>query len=216
MTAQQVAAGDPEFTTKWFSAAKPVWDNLMPREKPTRLLEIGSFEGASACYLIETLGSKYPIELHCVDTWQGGIEHQSGGLYEKPMTVVEERFRRNTDLARAKAPHPIDLQIHKATSDMALAGLLASGKASYFDFIYVDGSHQAPDVMIDAVLAFKLLRVDGILAFDDYLWSEKLATGVDPIRCPKIAIDAFTNIFCRKIKVLPGGGIQLYTRKTAE
>ena len=38
------------------------------------------------------------------------------------------------------------------------------------DFIYVDGSHQAHDVLCDAILSFKLLRVGGIVCFDDYLW----------------------------------------------
>lgn len=212
----EVGVLEQEFTTNWFSVARSVWNNLMPRENPKRVLEIGSFEGASACYLIETLGARYPLELHCVDTWQGGVEHQSGGFYEKSMSEVESRFRRNTDIARERAAHAIDLHVHKTTSDLALAGLLAAGKASYFDFIYIDGSHQAPDVLTDAILAFKLLRVGGILAFDDYLWSENLPQGVDPVRCPKIAVDAFCNIFCRKMKVMPGGGVQLYARKTAE
>lgn len=205
-----------EFTTNWFSVARPAWDNLMPRENPKRVLEIGSFEGASACYLIEKIGAKQPLELHCVDTWEGGVEHQAGGLFEKSMSDVERRFTRNVEIAQTRATHPVDLHLHKTTSDIALAQLIAAGKTSYFDFIYVDGSHQAPDVLIDAILAFKLLRVGGVLAFDDYLWNEALPYGVDPIRSPKIAIDAFCNIFCRKVKVIPGGGVQLYTRKTAE
>ena len=37
-----------------------------------------------------------------------------------------------------------------------------------FDLIYIDASHYAPDVLSDAVLAFKLLKPGGILIFDDY------------------------------------------------
>jgi hypothetical protein len=72
--------------------------------------------------------------------------------------------------------------------------LVAAGKQGYFDFIYVDGSHQAPDVLADAFLSFRLLRENGVIAFDDYLWQEALPDGIDSIRCPKLAIDAFTNI----------------------
>jgi predicted O-methyltransferase YrrM len=97
-----------------------------------------------------------------------------------------------------------------------LAKLLASGKEGFFDFIYVDGSHQAPDVLCDAVMSFRLLRPGGIIAFDDYLWQEPLPYGADPIRSPKIAIDAFTNIYCRKITVLSMHLYQLYVRKLSD
>ncbi len=46
---------------------------------PRRVLEVGSYEGASACYLIDRLAVRHELELHCVDHWRGGIEHQSGG-----------------------------------------------------------------------------------------------------------------------------------------
>jgi hypothetical protein len=54
------------------------------------------------------------------------------------------------------------------------------------------------------------------MAFDDYLWQEQLQYGADPIRCPKPAIDAFTNIYCRKIKVLSAPLYQLYIQKISD
>lgn len=105
---------------------------------------------------------------------------------------------------------------HKGSSDIELAKLLADGKQGYFDFIYVDGSHQAPDVLCDAILSFRLLKTNGVIAFDDYLWAETLPTGVDPIRCPKPAIDAFTNIYCRKLRILTAPLYQLYIQKTGD
>lgn len=110
----------------------------------------------------------------------------------------------------------MDIHLHKGYSDAILAKLLAGGKAGYFDFIYVDGSHAAPDVLTDAVLSFKLLKKGGVICFDDYYWSEPDLREKDPIRCPKISIDAFTNIFCRQIKVIIGGGTQVFCRKTVD
>jgi len=50
-----------EFTNDWFQTkAKPVWDEIMPQILPKRILEIGSYEGASACYLIDTVAPKIP------------------------------------------------------------------------------------------------------------------------------------------------------------
>jgi predicted O-methyltransferase YrrM len=206
-----------EFTNSWFTEnAKAVWDQLLPQVRPRTLLEIGSFEGASACYLIEHLGNQYDIELHCIDTWGGGLEHQPGGQAVVNMHAVEERFKRNTQIAICEARNKVELFVHKGLSDDCLAGLIQEGKKGYFEFIYIDGSHQAPDVLCDAVLGFKLLRVGGLMAFDDYLWSEDLAHGKDPIRCPKPAIDAFVNLNIRKLAILTAPLYQLYLQKTSD
>ncbi|MCE1185898.1 MAG: class I SAM-dependent methyltransferase [Zoogloea sp.] len=206
-----------QFTNNWFEgAAKSVWDALIPQINPKRVLEIGSYEGASACYLIDKISEYQDLELHCIDTWEGGIEHQVGGSAQTDMSEVEQRFRHNTKIATERAGHIVDLFCYKGYSDIELSKMLAKGMQGYFDFIYVDGSHQAPDVLLDAVLSFKLLRVDGVLAFDDYLWQEPLPYGTDPVRCPKIAIDAFSNIYCRKTRIISAPLYQLYVQKISE
>lgn len=205
-----------KFTNNWFNTSKGVWDSLIPKINPTRILEIGSYEGASTCYLIEMLAASKDIELHCVDTWEGGVENLKGGDNEVNMSSVEQRFHQNTKTAIGNAKNIVNLVIHKEFSDIALSKMIAEGKQGYFDFIYVDGSHQAPDVLCDALLSFRLLKNNGVVAFDDYLWEEELPNGTDPIRCPKSAIDAFTNIYCRKIKIIRAPLYQLYVQKISD
>ena len=201
-------------TTNWFQlTCKDNWDVLLPKMRPQRILEVGSFEGSSACYLIDTLSGQQAIELHCVDTWTGGIEHQTGGAAEANMGEVEARFRHNINIARMRAGKPVDLHVHKGFSHQCMAQLLVEGKENYFDFIYIDGSHQAPDVLVDAVLAFKLLKVGGTLGFDDYLWSEGISGDAAPLRCPKPAVDAFANIYAGKVKIIKLPLYQLYMQK---
>jgi predicted O-methyltransferase YrrM len=207
---------DYTFTNNWFASNMPAWRRLLSQTKPAKLLEVGSYEGASACFLIETCAAKGPIELHCIDTWEGGIEHKSGGTFEADMSAVESRFHQNTRLALENAPHPVDLVLHRGYSAPCLAALVTAGKSGYFDFCYVDGSHQASDVLADAVLSFMLLRVGGILVFDDYLWAERLPYGTDPLRCPKPAIDAFTNLYARKVGFIRGPVGQVYLQKTSD
>lgn len=202
------------FTTDWFAqTAKANWAKLLPEIRPSRILEIGCFEGASTCYLIDTLASAIPLEIHCIDTWDGGIEHKEGGTAPSDMKAVESRFKINTEKALSQAVHQVDLHIHKNLSHRALVRLLADGKDNYFDFIYVDGSHQAPDVLCDAVLAFKLLKVGGTMAFDDYLWTNELTSAREILKCPKPAVDAFVNIHFQKIRVLKMPLYQLYLQK---
>ncbi len=205
------------FTTDWFEqTAQANWAKLLPEIRPTRILEIGSFEGASTCFLMDTLAGSEALEIHCIDTWGGGIEHQEDGTAPSDMQAVESRFRRNTEHALSKAVHPVKLHIHKDLSHRALVRLLADGKENYFDFVYVDGSHQAPDVLCDAVLAFKLLKVGGVLAFDDYLWTNELTSAVEILRCPKPAIDAFVNIHFQKLRILKMPLYQFYVQKTSD
>lgn len=199
-----------DLTNNWFEVgARGIWDALIPSIKPARILEIGSYEGASLCYLIDALGQQQAVEAHCVDSWEGGVEH--AGLN---MSAVEARFDANVALATASATHPFTLVKHKGYSDVQLARLLADGKAGYFDFIYVDGSHQAPDVLCDAVLAFRLLRIGGMLIFDDYIWGYGGAA-CDPLNAPKLAIDSFMNIYARKLAMLNAPALQKYVQKVS-
>jgi len=193
------------FTNSWFSSsAKNSWDTLIPQFiTPARVLEIGSYEGASACYLIDKLGSlNKSTEIYCIDTWEGGVEHQTGGLAHTDMNQVEQRFHNNVSTAINNSIGEIRMNVIKGYSDSALSRMIETNSA-YFDLIYIDGSHQAPDVLFDALLGFKLLAVGGIMIFDDYLWFEELVTGRDILRCPKPAIDAFVNIYFRKLNILP-------------
>lgn len=166
--------------------------------------------------MVHQMANQFPIELHCIDTWAGGVEHQSGGVVESDMPTVEERFRHNIAKAMEQAAHRVDLHVHKSFSDDALAKLMVEGEKNYFDFIYIDGSHQAPDVLLDAVLAFRLLRVGGLIVFDDHLWSETMPYGKDPLRCPKPAIDAFVNLNFRKLQIITAPLYQIVVQKLSD
>ena len=201
------------FSNDWFDGNKAVWSQLLQQINPTRILEVGSYEGKSTAFIIESLANIKDIEIHCVDSWEGGIEHKQGGSGESNMSEVEARFAHNMEIAINKSSRTVKLELHKGLSNKELPKLVANDMQGYFDFIYIDGSHQAPDVLLDAILGFELLRTGGVMAFDDYLWQEPLPGGIDPIRCPKISIDAFTNIYCRKLRVLRAPLNQLYIEK---
>jgi predicted O-methyltransferase YrrM len=189
--------------------ARQIWDRLIPSLDPRLILEIGSFEGASACYLIERCGSRHALEIHCVDTWEGGIEHNSAGI---DMASVSERFRQNTKLGVERAKFPVKLVEHRGPSARMLPALITAGYADRFDLVYIDGSHRAPDVLSDAVLSFQLLKVGGTLIFDDYLYAD---TSHDLLDAPKLAVDAFMNIYSRHMRLIYSENSQVLARKTS-
>jgi len=106
------------------------------------------------------------------------------------------------------------LQKRKGFSADILPSLLAEGHKSTFDLIYVDGSHTSSDVLLDAVLSFQLLRENGLILFDDYLWAESLSQADNPINFPRMGVDAFTTAFFGKIKIEKSKLYQLWIRKT--
>jgi predicted O-methyltransferase YrrM len=123
------------------------------------VLEIGSQEGRSAVLWLEFFPGAH---LTCVDFFSG---------------EAAERFDRNL------AGYGTRVRKIAGTSIKAL-GLLREEKA-VFDFIYIDGSHQRDEVMIDCLGAWHLLREGGVMLMDDYTWmpdnpeAQRVASAVD-------------------------------------
>jgi predicted O-methyltransferase YrrM len=201
-------ADEYEFTYDWFSATAPVWRSMIGDIKPRRALELGAFEGRSAVFLIENCAPFGRFEIACIDTWGGGGEHKTLDMAE-----VEARFDRN--MAHAKAKHDCVVNKIKADTTTGMARLIADGQAGSYDVAYIDASHEAPDVLTDAALAFKLVRVGGVLIFDDYLWQPDERR--DLLRMPKMAIDFFINTYIRKLNVIAGAPLrQIYVAKISD
>jgi predicted O-methyltransferase YrrM len=190
-----------QYTKDWFAWAPKVWEQLIPHlPERKNFLEIGSFEGRSAVwitqYMMEDGG-----ELVCIDTWEGGDEHTP-----EDMAGTEERFKHNIGLVMDNFVDRKILPI-KSTSVEALGSLIAQKKG--FDFIYIDGSHLAKDVLTDACMAWPLLKSKGFMVFDDYLWKPQ---GFTLLQRPKVAIDAFVNMFEDELNIAYSG-YQLIVRK---
>src|SRR5204863_189743 len=59
-------------------------------------VEVGSWRGRSASFLaVEIFNSGKPIELHCVDTWEGSSEHKRDEIVVSGMLYDE--FLKNTE-----------------------------------------------------------------------------------------------------------------------
>jgi predicted O-methyltransferase YrrM len=197
-----------QYSEYYFGHLVPIWNMLFQglKGKPQKILEIGLFEGGSTVWMLENFLSNGG-EIHCIDHWQGGAEHSA-----VPMDEVERRFDHNVALALPKTKQA-KLEKHKGPSAGVLAKLIADGHAGSFDFVYVDGSHEAADVLADLVAAFQLCKVKGFIVCDDYLWGYE-----DNLRTsPKLAIDSFINCYNNKLQIPPKTPLyQMYLIKTRE
>ena len=104
--------------------------------KCDRILEVGSYEGKSTTFIVECLGNINDLEIHCIDSWEGGIEHRQGEPAESNMREVEARFEHNMKIAINKSTRAVKLEVHRGLSKRELPKLVANGMQGYFDFIY--------------------------------------------------------------------------------
>jgi len=200
-----------EFTVDWFSEYWPNWLTLTADQRITKILEIGSFEGRSACTMIDHFSKTAPLEVFCIDDWAGGADQN-----EFDMEVVEQRFNRNIHRAITGTTNSVKVQKYKGRSIEMLSALLTNGYRNYFDLVFVDGSHEAPDVLGDLVLSYQLCSLGGWLIVDDYLWSDVPHGNEDLLAMPRLAVDAFGRLFTRKVALWGGLPLyQVYFRKTA-
>jgi predicted O-methyltransferase YrrM len=195
------------FTNEWFTPHVEAWTKLLDHVRPTQILEVGCYEGRATTFLIERCTRYGAPDLTCVDTWQGAAD-----LPPKVMEGVEERFDSNVRLATDWSGRATVEKIKKPSA-LALPELIAAG--TQFDFIYIDGSHVAADVLTDAIDGFRLLRVGGAMVLDDYVWCMETHGKEDLANMPKPAIDAFVNLFIRKIQLVNCHS-QLSLLKTAD
>jgi SAM-dependent methyltransferase len=187
-----------EFTQDWFSQALVLWPKLkelLPARKC--FLELGAFEGRASVWIIDNLAVRGAV-VDCVDTWQGSEDHTGMDIDH---SAVSDRFDRNVALATNGTKTVCHK--HHMTSTAFLASALYSAEAGpstryKYDFIYVDASHVAKDVLTDTCMAWPLLKPGGVMVFDDYLWGEPR----DILHRPKVAVDAFANMFAEELDIV--------------
>jgi predicted O-methyltransferase YrrM len=181
---------DPSYTTDYVSPFVDDWARALAplTGRPgVRLLEIGSFEGRSATWFLNHVLTHETSEIVCVD------------LFSRP--ELEARFDHNIRLADRHGR----VRKLKGRSADVLAALDPAG----FDAVYVDGGHDAGTVLLDALLAWKLLKPGGVLIFDDYLWElERPLSGR-----PQLAIDLFLATMGDALEILHMG-YQVIGRKS--
>lgn len=169
------------------------------RGSPVRGMELGTFRGDSAEWFLDNICVAPGSHFDCVDTFEGGEDHHAHGV---KMDGVEEAARKK--LARFAADA---WTIYKGRTEVILREM--SGEN--LDFIYVDADHTSRGALRDAILGFDLLKVGGVMIFDDYSWTAM----PNELDRPKLGIDAFIRCYAKQLRVLEPKGYQVAVRKVA-
>ena len=141
-----------------------------------RFLQIGAYTGDATVWLVDNILTQANSVLEDVDIWTGSDEEAHKAM---DWADVEKVY----DSRIAFRPNVIKYKMDSRE-------YLRSVEESTFDFIYIDGDHTAEGVLQDAVLAWRLLKPGGIIAFDDYLWEDPRGIEYQP----GWSIDTFVGI----------------------
>lgn len=197
-----------KYTQDWFTPNIPNFERV--REligRPDRILEVGSFEGRSTCWMLEFMLQPSGTMV-CVDTFKGGVEHDNLDLSD-----LYYRFKHNTDIAKLPGQ---DIRVFQMSSYKAMSEMV-NWRTKPFDFIYLDGSHEAPDVLMDAMLAWRLLREDGVMLFDDVGGGAGVGLAVASfVNVYKPQLDVVINNYQLGIRKRPSASQSVQTSETLQ
>jgi predicted O-methyltransferase YrrM len=176
------------FTQDQVSHHAPIWTqhlSEMRGKENIHMLEVGSFEGRSALWFLQNILTDPSSTITCVDLFLT--------TPLAPFCMREIRFDHNI----AASGFSSRVTKVKARSQELLKFL----REDTYNIIYIDGSHNAVDVQSDASLSWPLLKRNGIIIFDDYLWH--LEWPLD--WRPQMAIDNFLSSVGSELEILHKG-----------
>lgn len=193
---------DYRFSEDWFSLNIDIWLFHLGKyiNQECHALEIGCYEGRATTWLLDNILINKKSSIEVIDTfggssWETGMSHIRG---------YEEKIYSNF-------MHNMHYHQNKVKINVGESGKILKTINKEFDIIYIDGSHRAPDVLTDAVLAHDLLKQGGIVIFDDYLWQDP--QNLLPENSPKLAIDCFYNVFCNYYEIIHSAYQIMMTKK---
>ncbi len=141
---------------------------LVRHLKPSRILEIGTQEGASAVAMaIAMAHNGTPVDITCIDPFL-----PCGDNYGDETFQAFSKNIGSTGLANG-------IRLLKSFSGLALGLLKEHNEA--FDLILVDGSHKYEDVKSDFTLSLPLIRGGGYIWLHDYIYYEPVRRACDEV-----------------------------------
>ena len=143
------------FTTNWFVRRARLFRELMLplAGKPITYVEIGMYEGASSCWTCENILTHPDSRGIGIDPWSPKDKKDTS----------EKRAVRDTAYANLK-PWSNFTIIEKPS----LAALRDDLEIDSVDVLYIDGNHWSHGCMLDAMNGWPLVKVGGLIIFDDY------------------------------------------------
>lgn len=179
MSSQTIVVNDAivDYLLNHVRPESPTAVALREKTEPMResMMQVSQLQGAVMSWLIQLIGAKRTIE---VGTFTGySALAVAEALPEDGQIICCDVSEEWTSIGReywqqAGVEPKIDLRIRPAVD--TLSELLEQGEEGQFDFAFIDADKPNYDSYYE--LCLKLLRVGGMIAVDNVLWSGRVAS----------------------------------------
>lgn len=187
------------YTQLWFHpniALKTELPKYVDVNKKLNILEIGNFEGLSACFFSDYFLNHPNSKLYCVDPY-----YHTGSVSGITCQCIDANTEKIFNENIRKSKHYKKIYKNKMTSSKFF-----ENNNEVFDIIYIDGCHEPNYIKADIHGSFESVTKNSIIWMDDY---GGITTSDGPI---KNHIDECLKIYRKRFKILYKGyqlGIQI-------
>jgi len=145
----------PQFGENWFNYQGLYSEMVKKFSSGSHFVEVGSWKGKSSSFMaVEIINSGKQILFDCVDTWEGGKEHQGDSCISRLFEIFQENME------------PLEGYYNAIKMKSMEAVKLYEDES--IDFIFIDASHEYEDIKDDISNWILKLRGGGIIAGHDY------------------------------------------------
>ena len=142
------------------------------RSPSIRYLEVGSNQGVSMAFFSEFIkaSNQIPVLVSVDPYYEDGYAEGSGAPLND--TDLRVSINKSTKEGAIKLYNRLNAPVRlvEEASRTAMTGMLRS--AERYDIIYIDGSHQGLNPLVDAALAECLIDPGGVIILDDWNWED--------------------------------------------
>lgn len=180
-------------TTDYFSLNAYYWHSIINKTfNRFSYLEIGSWEGNSAMFILKNFNTK---NVTCVDIWD---------LYND--SSKSEQIKRFENFQSNLKEFNERFSFHKSTSDEFF-----KNNEKKYDVIYIDGWHEAPQVYRDICNSWYCLNEGGLVVCDDFFYGDIINNKNNNL--PADSINRFILENQNKLKILNVNNTQIFIKK---
>lgn len=178
-----------KFTSDWFTSKSPAWAEALKdyAGKPdVKYLEVGVYEGRAVAWMFENILTHPTSHVTGIDIFIGELSQGSFVFQPESQAIYEH----NVKIAGGEGRNTTYAEFSQ--------NILRDLPRNSYDIIYIDGGHAGAVVLEDAILGFRLLKVGGVMIFDDYRWFKTAPR----LNRPGYAINIFEEFFGDQFEVI--------------
>lgn len=159
---------------------------------PSYYAEVGVFEGSTIFWMSDQVTPQNPnLKIYAIDPHVGSVDMSEN------FDDVKKNFEYNLSINTHK-----NVEYIPKYSEDGLIDLINRG--SSMELIYIDGDHRAAGVLTDLVLAWKLLKVGGVILCDDTtVWRYTDKNGTESAQMSvRMAVEMFIQCNWHKLHII--------------